>query len=135
MCVAAVYLLFPNVLVARFRGDRDPESFAAMAAIVPSLLVCVAVYSLADSINVTFSFALRGAGDTRFVSLLTFALAWPIMVVPTYVVVRGGGSLYWAWGFAAAYIIAMAVCFFLRFRSGRWKTMRVIEAAPAKLAG
>jgi MATE family multidrug resistance protein len=130
-----VYLLFPNLLVAAFRGDRDPESFAAMAAIVPSLLVCVAVYSLADSINVTFSFALRGAGDTRFVSLLTFALAWPIMVVPTYVVVRGGGSLYWAWAFAAAYIIAMAICFFLRFRSGRWKTMRVIEAAPARIAG
>ena len=48
----------------------------------------MAVYSLADSVNVTFSFALRGAGDTRFVSLLTFALAWPIMVVPTYVVVQ-----------------------------------------------
>ena len=93
--------------------------------------MCVAVYSLADSINLTFSFALRGAGDTRFVSLLTFALAWPIMVVPTYVVVRGGGSIYWAWGFATAYIVAMAVCFFLRFRSGRWKSMRVIEAAPA----
>ena len=46
--------------------------------------MCVAVYSLADSVNVTFSFALRGAGDTRFVSLLTFVLAWPIMVVPTY---------------------------------------------------
>ena len=112
MCtVAAVYLLFPGVLVSIFRGDRDPESFAAIAAIVPSLLVCVAVYSLADAVNVTFSFALRGAGDTRFVSLLTFALAWPIMVVPTFVVVRRGGSIYWAWGFATAYIIAMAVCF------------------------
>ena len=44
-------------------------------------------------------------------SLLTFALAWPIMVVPTYVVVRGGGSIYWAWGFAAAYIVAMADLF------------------------
>jgi MATE family multidrug resistance protein len=128
--VAAVYVLFPGVLVSAFRGDRDPESFAAMAAMVPSLLLCVAVYCLADSINVTFSYALRGAGDTRFVSLLTFALAWPIMVVPTYVIVRSGGSLYWPWGFAAAYIIAMAVCFYLRFQSGRWKTMRVIEAAP-----
>ena len=132
MCsVAAVYVLFPGVLVAAFRGNSDAESFAAVAAIVPSLLLCVAVYSVADSINVTFSFALRGAGDTRFVSLLTFALAWPIMVVPTYVVVSGGGSIYWAWGFATAYIVAMSVCFFFRFRSGRWKTMRVIEAAPA----
>jgi hypothetical protein len=24
----------------------------------------------------------------------------------------------------------MAVCFWLRFRSGKWKTMRVIEAVP-----
>jgi len=129
MCgVAAVYLLFPGVLVGVFRGDRDPASFAAVAAIVPSLLVCVAVYSLADSINVTFSYALRGAGDTRFVSLLTFMLAWPIMVVPTFVVVRSGASIYWAWVFATAYIVAMAACFFWRFRTGRWKNMRVIEA-------
>jgi multidrug resistance protein, MATE family len=52
-------------------------------------------------------------------------------VVPTYLVVRRGGSIYWAWGFATAYIVAMAICFYLRFRSGRWKSMRVIEAAPA----
>jgi MATE family multidrug resistance protein len=131
MCmVAAVYLLFPSVLVSVFRGDRDVSSFAALAAIVPSLLVCVACYSVADSVNVTFSFALRGAGDTRFVSLLTFALAWPIMVVPTFLVVRSGGSVYTAWAFATAYILAMSLCFFLRFRSGRWKSMRVIEAAP-----
>jgi multidrug resistance protein, MATE family len=129
--VAAVYLLIPGVLVSVFRGDHDRETFAAVAAIVPTLLTCVAVYSLADSVNVTFSYALRGAGDTRFVSLLTFALAWPIMVVPTFVVVRGGASIYWAWGFATAYIISMAVCFYLRFRSGRWKSMRVIEAAPS----
>jgi MATE family multidrug resistance protein len=133
--VAAIYVLFPGALVATFRGNSDPESFAAVAAIVPGLLMCVAVYSVSDSLNVTFSFALRGAGDTRFVSLLTFALAWPIMVVPTYVVVSRGGSIYWAWGFATAYIIAMAVCFFFRFRSGRWKSMRVIEAAPVNHGG
>ncbi len=125
--VAAAYVLIPNVLVGVFAGGRDPASFAAVAALMPRLMMCVAIYSLADAVNVTFSFALRGAGDTRFVSLLTFALAWPIMVAPTFVVVRSGGSLYWAWMFATAYILSMAVCFFLRFRSGKWKTMRVIE--------
>jgi MATE family multidrug resistance protein len=133
MCtVAAVYLFFPRFLVGLFEGNGDPAGFAELAAIVPSLLVCVAIYSLADAVNVTFAFALRGAGDTRFVSLLTFALAWPIMVVPTLVVVRSDGNLYWAWGFATTYIIAMAVCFALRFRSGRWKSMRVIEAATVE---
>jgi MATE family multidrug resistance protein len=128
MCtIAAIYIAFPYLLVSLFEGGRDPESFAAVAALVPDLLVCVAAYSVVDSANVTFSFALRGAGDTRFVTVATFCLAWPIMVLPTYLVVRAGGSVYWAWWFAAAHIFAMAACFYLRFRSGKWKAMRVIE--------
>ncbi len=125
--VAAIYVLVPGMLVSIFESDRDPEAFAAIAAVVPTLLICVAVYSLADSANLTFSFALRGAGDTRFVTLVTFALAWPIMVIPTYLVVSNGGSVYWAWIFASAHIVAMSICFWLRFRSGKWKSMRVIE--------
>jgi MATE family multidrug resistance protein len=142
MClVAAVYLALPGVLLEVFRGDTDPEKFAAIAAIVPTLLVCVAIYSLADAVNLTFAFALRGAGDTRFVTAVTFVLAWPIMVIPTYLVVTYreylrehaswmGEPVYWAWAFASAHIVAMSVCFWLRFRSGKWKTMRVIEPSP-----
>jgi MATE family multidrug resistance protein len=134
MCmVAFVYLVFPGALVGLFEGGRDPEAYARVAALVPRLLVCVAVYSLTDAVNLTFSFALRGAGDTRFVSMLTFTLAWPIMVIPTFVVVQSGGSVFAVWWFATAYIVAMAVCFALRFRTGKWKTMRVIEAAPEVL--
>jgi MATE family multidrug resistance protein len=135
MCaVAATYLTLPALLVSVFEGGRDPEDFAAVAALVPGLLVCVAAYSVVESVNVTFAFALRGAGDTRFVTLATFCLAWPVMVLPTVLVVRAGGSVYWAWWFATAHIFAMGACFYLRFRTGKWKAMRVIEpemeAAP-----
>lgn len=134
MClVAAIYLLFPRELVSLFESDTDPAAFEAIAVLVPGLLTCVALYSLADSINVTFAFALRGAGDTRFVSLLTFALAWPLMVLPTIVVVYRGAHLYWAWAAATIYVFAMAGCFWLRFRSGKWKSMRVIEPLPDEL--
>jgi MATE family multidrug resistance protein len=130
MClVAAAYLCLPGAIVSVFEGGRDPRSFAALAEIVPMLLACAAVYSLADAVNMTLCFALRGAGDTRYVSVLTFVLAWPIMVAPTYALVRAGGSILWAWVFATAYILAMAACFALRFRSGKWKGMRVIEAS------
>jgi MATE family multidrug resistance protein len=132
--VALIYLTLPGLLVSIFEGGSDPKKFAAVAALVPSLLVCVAAYSVVDSVNVTFAFALRGAGDTRFVTLATFCLAWPIMVLPTYLVVRAGGNVSWAWWFATAHIFAMAGCFYLRFRTGKWKGMRVIEpemeAAP-----
>ncbi|HEY3787441.1 MAG TPA: MATE family efflux transporter, partial [Urbifossiella sp.] len=140
MClVAAAYLLIPRVLVSAFENADDPVKFAEISALVPALLACVAIYSLADSLNVTLAFALRGAGDTRFVTWLTFALAWPIMVLPTFVVVfyreelhsiwpGMGETLYWAWGFATAFIVVMAAGFAWRFRTGKWKSMRVIES-------
>ncbi len=110
---------------------------------MPRLLICVAIYSVADSLNMAFSFALRGAGDTRFVTVLTFALAWPLMVIPTYLVVTYrsellsrfpgmGDPVYWSWGFATIHIIAIAICFWLRFRTGKWKNMRVIEPDRTK---
>jgi MATE family multidrug resistance protein len=125
--IALIYVTMPKLLVSVFEGHRSSQDFDALADIVPTLLICVAVYSLADAVNFTFAFALRGAGDTWFVSLLTFSLAWPIMVLPTFLVVRYGASVYWAWAFATAHIVAMAACFSFRFRSGKWKAMRVIE--------
>lgn len=138
LVVATSYVAAPHLLIAAFAGDRDPEKFAAVAAIVPNLLLCVAAYSLADSLNLTYSFALRGAGDTWFVTGLTFTFAWPVMVIPTYLVVTyrdrlaqwlpgWGEPVYWAWGFATTHIIVMSICFWLRFRTGKWKKMRVIE--------
>lgn len=128
MClIATMYVTIPTVLLAVFEGDKEPEKFAEIAALVPNLLLCVAVFSVADAINVSFAFALRGAGDTKYVTALTFALAWPLMVIPTAVVVFSGGSLYWCWVFATLHIIGMSVCFWFRFRGGKWKSMRVIE--------
>jgi len=112
MCVIAlIYLTMPNLLVSVFEGHRSAGEFAEVAAIVPSLLICVAIYSLADAFTLTFAFALRGAGDTWFVSMLTFTLAWPIMVVPTAIAVWLDASIHWAWGFVTAHIFAMAICF------------------------
>lgn len=140
LMVAGVYLFLPHTLVALFEGDREIDNFREVAALVPSLLVCVALYSLAEAPMMAFAFSLRGAGDTRFVSLVTFALGWPLMVLPTVAVLvlylKGwwpwgfDTALYTAWGSATAYIFVMAVCFWLRHRTGKWKTMRVIEAAP-----
>ncbi|MBY0457959.1 MAG: MATE family efflux transporter, partial [Gemmataceae bacterium] len=130
MCaIALAYVTIPSLLVEPFRPDNpdEQEKFAAIAAVVPTLLLCVAVFSVADAVNVSFAFALRGAGDTKYVTLLTFALAWPLMVIPTFVTVLAGGSVYWCWMFATLHIVAMSVCFWFRFRGGKWKSMRVIE--------
>lgn len=125
--VAVLYVAVPGFFVSLFRS-HDGTMPAAVAMLVPVLLRYVALYSLCDAMNVVFSFALRGAGDTRFVSAAVLVLAWPVMVVPTWAAWRFGWGLYWAWGFGSAYIMLLGLVFLARFLAGRWKSMRVIES-------
>jgi MATE family multidrug resistance protein len=127
--VAIFYALTPGLFLYVFQGEGAKAE--GIASLVPVLLRFVAVYSLFDSMNLVFSFALRGAGDTRFVTILSLALAWPLMVVPTWAAWHYHWGLYWAWTFVSAYVIALGFAFMLRFRAGKWKSMRVIERAPA----
>jgi MATE family multidrug resistance protein len=120
------FLFLSSAWIAPFANADDPN-WPAIAPLVPMLLRFVAAYCLFDSVNLVFSFALRGAGDTRFVTAVALGLALPIMVIPTWLAWHYDWGLYWAWAFASAYIIALATTFILRFRNGAWKTMRVIE--------
>jgi MATE family, multidrug efflux pump len=125
------FLILADVWVAPFANADDPI-WPAIAPLVPVLLRFVAAYCLFDSVNLVFSFALRGAGDTRFVTAVALALAFAIMVVPTWLAWKFGWGLNWAWAFASTYIIALATTFFFRFRHGAWKSMRVIEQNAAE---
>lgn len=131
--VAFFYAATPSIFVALFKGDNDPFKWPAVAAMVTILLRFVAVYSIFDSLNMTFSFALRGAGDTRFVTIMLIGLSWPIMVLPTAAAWYYGWGIYWAWAFASAYIMALGFVFLYRFRTGIWKSMRVIEPGLSDL--
>jgi MATE family multidrug resistance protein len=124
--VAVTYVTIPDLLVEPFRTPGDAAA-AAAADTARVLLRFVAAYCLFDAANLIFSFALRGAGDTRFVTLAAIGPAWLVMVGPTWLAYTRHWGLYWAWAFASAYIALLALIFLLRFRSGKWKSMRVIE--------
>ena len=127
--VALLYILVPDLFIAPFQGDNNAVNWQLIADRVVVVLWFVAAFSVFDAANIVLSFALRGAGDTVFVSLVSLVLAWPVMVIPTYGAYKFGWGLYWAWGFASLYIALQATCFLTRFRGGKWKAMRVIEPA------
>jgi MATE family multidrug resistance protein len=126
--IALVYLLFPDTLAIVFRSQQEPGKWELVAALVPALLRFVAFYSLFDSMNLVFSFALRGAGDTRFVTAAALVLSGPVLVLPTWAAWRYDWGLYWAWTFATLYVVLLALAMLARFRQGRWQAMRVIES-------
>jgi MATE family multidrug resistance protein len=88
--------------------------------------------------NIMITFALRGAGDTRFVTWLTFGLGFVLLVLPTYYLMndivlpyypKGERiwAMYWVWGIATAYLMVQCAAFTARFVWGPWRSMRVIE--------
>jgi MATE family multidrug resistance protein len=95
------------------------------------LLRFVAVFCFFDALNLVFSGAIKGAGDTRFIMWTIAALSVGVMIVPVYWAVEvAEAGLYTAWTLATLYISALGIAFMLRYRQGRWKKMRVIEDQP-----
>ena len=67
----------------------------------------VAVVCFFDALNLIFSGAIKGAGDTRFIM-------WTIgvMIAPVYIAIELlGAGLYTAWTMATFYVCALGIAF------------------------
>jgi len=128
--VALLYVLTPGVFLLPYGLYADPRLYQDIRGLTVVLLRFVALYSLFDALTIVFASALKGAGDTRFVMVMVAGLSAGVLVLPTYVAVEvlGRGVLA-GWVIGTAYVLSLGVSFFLRFKGGAWKHMRVIEAA------
>jgi MATE family multidrug resistance protein len=132
MLVAAVFVFTPEPLLHLFKADHhNPSQYSEIMDLGVILLRFVAVFCIFDALNLVFSGAMKGAGDTRFIMWTIAALSLGVMIAPVYIAVEIiGAGLYTAWTLATLYICALGVAFMLRYRQGRWMKMRVIETQP-----
>ena len=126
--LAAGFILLPDVFIYPFAVQAQAAEFAPIRPIVEKLLCYVAIYCIFDACIIVFAGALKGAGDTRFVMLMSVGLHWVLLAAPSLIAVKMGWGLYVYWSFLTGFVFILAVAFFLRFMSGKWKSMRVIEA-------
>lgn len=129
--VALAYVAVPQLFLWPYKVGAAKTDFDSIQNIAVVLLRFVAFYSLFDSMNLIFAGAIKGAGDTRFVMLVSVVCCWLVMVIPSYVslVVLELG-LYWMWTWATLYACVIGIVFWYRFYGGKWKSMRVIETVP-----
>ena len=126
MCL--LYVFASGIFIAPFALNADPASFSAIQDLVRVLLWFVAVYSLFDTLNIIFSSAVKGAGDTRFVMKIVVVESSFVLIIPTYIVlVILKGGIFSGWVIVSGYVIILGLSFLIRFLGGRWKSMRVID--------
>jgi Na+-driven multidrug efflux pump len=89
-------------------------------------LVFIALTQPMQAVSVVLASALRGAGDTRATLVYTSVSVWFVRVGLGYLIgIVFGLGLFGVWLGWMADFITRAVLVFLRFRSGRWKSVRV----------
>jgi len=114
------FLIGRYPLVGLYTDDPNVRSVAAMC------MVFIACTQPMQSVSMVVASALRGAGDTRSTMVITSISVWLVRVGLGYLIgiVLGLGfmGVWIAW---VADFTTRAVLIFLRFRSGRWKTVRI----------
>ncbi len=125
--MAIGYITLPDLFLFGHAAGTDAETFASVRNTVVVLLRFVAVYCLFDAMAILFVSAIKGAGDTRFI-LLVSLIASPLPVLIGWLgIVWLHGGLYWCWAVITGWICTMGIVYLVRFQRGHWRTMRVIE--------
>jgi MATE family, multidrug efflux pump len=129
LLLGACLILFSEPIVALFINVDDVgESYQELLTMSSILLKFVAVYILFDVFYMSFTAALKGAGDTRFLLLLIFTATTFLMLIPLTVGINYlGMNIYMAWGCIVIFIGSLALVTSLRFRGGKWEKMLVID--------
>jgi len=127
-----IFVFLPEPLLDLFRNRHaDPALSGRIMDLGIILLRFVAVFCLFDAMNLVFSGALKGAGDTQFILWTIAALSCGVMIIPVYLAVEVfKAGIYTAWVLVTFYIATLGIAFYLRYRHGKWKQMRIIETAP-----
>ena len=127
--MVVIFVVFAEALVSIFlTGENSaPDSEVRTLAVV--MLRLASLYLLADSAQLVFVGALRGAGDTRWVMSASVAIHWvftsSVFILIKFVKVNPVT----AWICFIGFIIILGFMMFFRFRGGKWMELRIIDGS------
>jgi MATE family multidrug resistance protein len=127
LAIVILMFLFSTQLISPFltNSQMPLEELIPMAT---NLLRILAIYIIFDAGNLTFQFAIKGAGDTAFVMKVFGALSLILVIIPAYLIISVFKmGIYVAWLITMSYVVALFMIFYFRYKNGKWKKMRVID--------
>ncbi len=109
-----------EVFSSGFAATSDVTDLAVI------MLRLVGLYTMADSTQLVFAGALRGAGDTSWVMRASAILHWVFAGIVVVLIRVVEAPPITVWLCFIGFVMSLGVAMVLRFRSGKWQTMSVI---------
>lgn len=128
-CTMIAFSCFTGPLVDVFRPPADADIFERARPMAVTMLRLTSIYVLADAMNLVFSGALRGAGDTLWAMVISVGLHWVLVAILIAMLNLLGVSVETAWMALVVLILIFSGVFFLRYRSGAWRKIRIVQSA------
>ncbi len=129
-----IFIVFRNPLVQLFiGGDATVEEIDVIIVIGSQLMICAAFFQTVDSIGIVYTGALRGAGDTKWPSMITVIFSWTLIVGLGWVISNIWPELQalGPWIGAAIYVIAFGIMMGIRFELGAWRKLDLLKVTAA----
>jgi MATE family multidrug resistance protein len=127
LAISAVYVLAPDFILMAHWSMVEQRDFPQLRELTVTLLRFVAAYCLFDAMNIIFSAAIKGAGDTRFVMVTTIVTSLIPVLLTWLGISHFGLGIYWAWTVMTGWVTTLGFIYLWRFMQGKWRSMRVIE--------
>ncbi len=129
----------PTVFLQLYNAEEAAASgeHQAVQAMAINLMRFVAAYNMFDATLIIFTSVMRGAGDTRFIMRVSMVGATVLVAATWLAVDQFQIGVYGCWAIITVWIWLLAATYILRYRQGKWQSMRVIDqvhhhgAAPA----
>ncbi len=138
--IGILFVCCPEPALTSFKLQPGTETYR-----LARIMLCfITAYLLFDSTGILYGSAIRGAGDTKFSMWIGSGYAWGLYGMPCLIVylifscetvmkklgteTANAVNLWTLWTLCVLYIMALGITFYLRYRGGAWKSMKVIES-------
>ena len=126
--VGVAYFLAPTLIFTPFARSEDAVDRAELLRVGAYMLMLSGAWQFFDATANSIAETLRAAGDTAWTLYARLVVAWCVFVPGSlYTVKVLGGREGVAVAWVVAYLGLLSGVLFLRFRSGAWRTLKLVE--------
>ena len=128
--LAVLYSTFRYPLVEVFAPPSG--DFTPIRELSAFMMIGLSSYVMADAVILVSGGILRGAGDTRWLMVASVSLHWAMLVAQFFIIRVFELGPRVSWIAFVALVLAIALVYALRLKSGRWRDPEVLKSVMAE---